>query len=63
MIRPDSSIPDDSDALSLVRGHLSKHRGGREWDAHDLALVLRLPEVEVQGVLEALRDDEGGQML
>ena len=54
MIRPELSIPDSPDALSLVREHLSQHPECLVWDAHDLARALRLPEVEVQYALEAL---------
>ncbi len=54
MIRPDPSIPDNPDALSLVRDHLARHRECHAWDAYDLAQVLGLPEVEVQAALEAL---------
>ena len=54
MIRPNPSIPDNPDALSVVRDHLSRHPGTCEWDAHDLAQVLGLPEMEVQFALEAL---------
>ena len=53
MIRPESSIPDNPDVLSEVRDYLARHREC-QWDAHDLALVLGLPEVEVQAALEAL---------
>lgn len=56
---PILSIPNRPEALPVVRDYLSRHRGGQELAARDLALVLRLPESEVQFALEALRDDEG----
>ena len=59
MIRPEPSIADNPDVLSVVRDHLSKHRECQEWDGDDLAQALRLPEMKVQYALEALRDDEG----
>ena len=59
MIRPELSIPDNPDVLSMVRDHLSRFPECQEWDTHDLAQALGLPEVEVQFALEALRDDEG----
>jgi hypothetical protein len=40
--------------LSVVRDYLLRHRECQDWDAHDLAYALRLPEVEVQYALEAL---------
>jgi hypothetical protein len=58
MVRPESSIQDNPDALPIVRGFLARHRECR-WDAYDLAQALQLSDVEVQYALEALRDDEG----
>ena len=57
MIRPEPSIPNNSDVLSEVRDFLARHREC-QWDTHDLALVLRLSEAEVQAALEALTVDE-----
>ncbi len=54
MIRPEQSIPDNPDVLSVVREHLARHPECRQWDTHDLAHVLGLSEVEVQYALEAL---------
>ena len=58
MIRPDPSIPNNRDVLSEVRDYLARHRECR-WDAHHLAQVLGLPEVEIQAALEALTTEDG----
>ena len=54
MTAPKLSIADNPDALAIVREHLSRHPQCQEWDAHDLAHALQLPEMEVQYALEAL---------
>jgi hypothetical protein len=58
---PHKTIPNDLDALSTVRDHLSRFPECQEWDAHELALTLRLSGAEVQGALEALTVD--GELL
>ncbi|MDQ5827484.1 MAG: hypothetical protein M3441_25310 [Chloroflexota bacterium] len=59
MFRPEPSIPDNLDVLSIVRNHLSRHPECQEWDAYDLAKVLGLCEMEVQFALEALTTEDG----
>lgn len=51
---PPRIIPNGPDVLSVVREHPSRHPECREWDAHDLARTLRLPEAEVEYAGEAL---------